>query len=47
DGAASNHPGIVVVGFADGSVRSVSETVALDVWRAAATRAGSETNVEF
>ena len=47
DGAASNHPGIVVVGFADGSVRNVSETVALDVWRAAATRAGSETNVEF
>ncbi|MBR5244281.1 MAG: DUF1559 domain-containing protein [Thermoguttaceae bacterium] len=47
DGASSNHPGIVVVGFADGSVRNVAETVSLDVWRAAATRSGSETNVEL
>lgn len=45
DGASSNHPGIVVAGFADGSVRNVSETISLDVWRAAATRSGGETNV--
>lgn len=43
EGASSNHPGIVVVGMADGSVRNVSDAVALDVWRAAATVAGSET----
>ncbi|MCF0234148.1 MAG: DUF1559 domain-containing protein, partial [Thermoguttaceae bacterium] len=43
EGAASNHPGIVVAGMADGSVRNVAETVDLSVWRAAATAAGSET----
>ncbi len=43
EGAASNHPGIVVVGYADGSAHIVSETIALDVWRAAATAAGGET----
>ena len=45
DGASSNHPGIVVVGFADGSVRNVSETVELCVWRACATASGGETDV--
>ncbi|MBR5757737.1 MAG: DUF1559 domain-containing protein [Thermoguttaceae bacterium] len=44
DGASSNHPGIVVVGFADGSVHNVSNTIELRVWRACATAAGSETN---
>lgn len=44
EGAASNHPGIVVVGLADGSVRNVPETIDLSVWRALATVAGSETN---
>lgn len=47
EGASSNHPGVVVVGFADGSVRTVSETVQLDVWRAYSTAAGSETNVSL
>ncbi len=42
-GASSNHPGIVIVGMADGSARNVSDTIELKVWRAAATVAGSET----
>ena len=42
-GASSNHPGIVIVGMADGSARNVSDTINLKVWRAAATVAGSET----
>lgn len=47
DGASSNHPGIVVVGFADGSVHNVSETVELGVWRAYATAAGGETQASL
>lgn len=40
--ARSNHPGGVNVSFCDGSVRFVVDDVRLEVWRAAATRAGSE-----
>lgn len=46
-GAASNHPGIVVVGNADGSVRNISDTISLDVWRAMATTSGGETNTNL
>lgn len=42
--ARSNHPGGVQTSLVDGSVRFVSETIALDVWRSAATRAGGEVN---
>jgi type II secretory pathway pseudopilin PulG len=38
----SYHPGIVQVALADGSVQTAAETISLDVWRALATRAGSE-----
>ena len=47
EGAASNHAGIVVVGFADGSVHNVPDTVDLDVWRAYATCAGGETGTSL
>jgi len=40
--ARSYHPGLVVTAMMDGSVRSVSDDVELSVWRAAGTRAGSE-----
>ncbi len=40
--ASSEHPGGVNVAMADGSVRSVTETVDLDVWWALGTRNGSE-----
>lgn len=40
--ARSYHPGTVTVGMADGSVRSVSDSVSLDVWRAVGTRNQSE-----
>ncbi len=40
--ARSYHSGGVNVGFCDGSVRFVKNSVALDVWRAAATRSGGE-----
>jgi prepilin-type N-terminal cleavage/methylation domain-containing protein/prepilin-type processing-associated H-X9-DG protein len=40
--ARSNHPGGVNVSFCDGSVRFVDDNVRIEVWRAAATRAGSE-----
>ena len=43
--ARSLHAGIVNTGFGDGSVRSVSDSVALDVWRAASTVNGGETSV--
>jgi len=43
EGASSNHPGIVVVGYADGSVRNISDAVTLDVWRAVSTASGGET----
>ncbi len=38
----SYHPGIVHVGYVDGSVKPVSETIDLATWRALATRARSE-----
>jgi prepilin-type N-terminal cleavage/methylation domain-containing protein/prepilin-type processing-associated H-X9-DG protein len=41
-GAQSNHPGGVNVGFLDGSVRFVKNTVSLSVWAAIATRGGGE-----
>ncbi len=41
--ARSNHPGLVLVGMADGSVRPVFDNVDLAVWQAMATRAGGET----
>ena len=43
EGASSNHPGIVVVGYADGSARNVSDSVNLNVWRALSTASGGET----
>jgi prepilin-type N-terminal cleavage/methylation domain-containing protein len=38
----SHHPGIVQVALMDGSVRNVSQTIELVVWRSLATRAGGE-----
>lgn len=38
----SYHPGVVNVTLMDGSVRSISEYVDLNVWRALGTRAGGE-----
>jgi prepilin-type processing-associated H-X9-DG protein len=40
--ARSNHSGGVNVGLLDGSVRFVSETIDIDVWRAASTTKGTE-----
>jgi prepilin-type N-terminal cleavage/methylation domain-containing protein/prepilin-type processing-associated H-X9-DG protein len=41
-GTSSNHPGGVNVGFLDGSVRFVKDTVAPATWWALATKAGGE-----
>ena len=41
-GASSNHPGGVNVGFLDGSVRFVKDSVSQTVWWAIATKAGGE-----
>jgi type II secretory pathway pseudopilin PulG len=41
--ARSRHPGGVQTTLCDGSVRFVSNTVALDIWRAVGTAAGQET----
>jgi prepilin-type processing-associated H-X9-DG protein len=41
--ARSYHPGAVNVAMLDGSVRIVADDIDLAVWRAAGTRAGSET----
>ena len=41
--ARSFHPGAVNAGMLDGSVRTVSDSIDLVVWRAAGTRAGEET----
>ncbi len=41
-GAQSNHPGGVNVGFLDGSVKFVKESVSLSTWGAIATKAGGE-----
>ncbi len=40
--ARSFHPGGVNAAMADGSVRLVNDQIALDAWRASATRAGGE-----
>jgi len=40
--ASSRHPGVVNVLFADGSVKSVNQSVDLNVWRAIGTRDGGE-----
>jgi len=40
--ARSFHPGVVVTGIMDGSVRNVANNVELVVWRAAGTRDGGE-----
>jgi len=42
-GARSRHPSVVEALLADGSVRTVSDSVSKEVWRAAATIAGGET----
>ncbi len=43
----SFHPGSVNVALADGSCRTVSETIELGVWRALSTRAGGEVVSQF
>ena len=43
DGTGSCHRGVVNAGMADGSVRPVSPSINLDVWRAASTIRGHET----
>lgn len=40
--ARSYHPAVVVTGLMDGSVRTVSNSVQLNLWRAASTRDGGE-----
>src|SRR5262245_3416184 len=45
--ARSFHPGVVTVLMADGSVRTVSDTVDILVWRGVGTRAGREALGEF
>lgn len=46
-GARSFHPGGVNLGLADGSVRFVSNTIDLLVWRHIATRSGGESTPDF
>ena len=41
-GAQSNHPGGVNVGFLDGSVKFIKDTINLGTWGAIATKAGGE-----
>jgi prepilin-type processing-associated H-X9-DG protein len=41
-GASSFHPGGVNVGFCDGSVKFVKDSVSLQTWAAIATRGGGE-----
>ncbi|TWU20217.1 hypothetical protein Pla52o_47320 [Novipirellula galeiformis] len=45
--ARSAHAGGVQTSMVDGSVRFVSDSVSLNLWRAAATRAGSEVSQEM
>jgi len=40
--AASRHPGVVNVLFADGSTRAINQTIAVQVWWALGTRSGGE-----
>jgi len=46
-GPRSYHPSGVNVMMMDGSVRSVSERVGIDIWRSVATRSGGETVPSF
>ena len=41
-GASSYHPGGVNVGFLDGSVKFIKDSVSLQTWGAIATKAGGE-----
>jgi prepilin-type processing-associated H-X9-DG protein len=41
-GASSNHAGGVNVGFMDGSVKFIKETINFNTWAALATKAGGE-----
>jgi prepilin-type N-terminal cleavage/methylation domain-containing protein/prepilin-type processing-associated H-X9-DG protein len=41
-GASSNHPGGVNVGFLDGSVKFIKDSINLGTWAAIATKAGGE-----
>ncbi|MCA9026175.1 MAG: DUF1559 domain-containing protein [Planctomycetaceae bacterium] len=43
----SHHPGVVQTALMDGSARSVSENIALTVWRSLGTRSGGEVVGEF
>ena len=43
----SYHAGTVTAALLDGSVRSVSDSVAPNIWRAAGTRSGGEVTAEF
>ena len=43
----SYHPGVVNVALADGSVRTVGDSVALPIWRGLGTRSGGEVAGEF
>jgi prepilin-type processing-associated H-X9-DG protein len=40
--ANSNHPGGVNVGFCDGSIRFIKNSISLTTWRALGTRNGGE-----
>jgi hypothetical protein len=39
----SHHNGLVGVAMMDGSVSTIDDSIALNVWRAMSTRAGGET----
>jgi prepilin-type processing-associated H-X9-DG protein len=41
-GPSSNHPGGVNVGFLDGSIKFIKNSVSVTTWRAIATKAGGE-----
>ena len=41
-GASSNHSGGVNVGFLDGSVKFIKDSINLGTWGALATKAGGE-----
>ena len=41
-GSRSRHPGLVNVALCDGSVRSVNDSIDINVWRALSTTYGSE-----
>jgi prepilin-type processing-associated H-X9-DG protein len=41
-GASSYHPGGVNVGFLDGSVKFIKDSVSLQTWGSVATKAGGE-----